>query len=160
MEVDEAQHYIDLWFGEYPELRVYHEKTIEFGRKHGYVESPLGRRRRLPELVAKDRYVRAEAERMAVNHPIQNPSSDVVVIAKNEMTRDEVFDDDFYVVMFIHDELVFEVKDDSKVEERAKVIKHYMENPPLKRDFDLTMRVPLLSSVKSGFSMTSLEKLI
>jgi DNA polymerase-1 len=160
MTTEEAQTYIDIWFGEYPELRVYHEQTIEFGRKHGYVESPLGRRRRLPELVAKDRYVRAEAERMAVNHPIQNPSSDVALMAGNEMGRDGVFNPDFLIAMFIHDELVFEVKDDSKVEDKAKVIKQYMENPPLKRDFNLVMRVPLLSSVKVGPNMASTEKLI
>jgi uracil-DNA glycosylase family 4 len=161
MTEQEAERYIRIWFRTYPELRDYHRKTIDFCKRYGYVESPLGRRRRLPEINSDDKWVRHEAERMAVNHPIQGPSSDVVLLCCNELLREEMLDPtEAFPVLFVHDELVFQVKDTSRIQDYAKAIKHAMENPPLKRDFGFRLRVPLASEIKAGPNLAKMETIM
>ncbi len=157
ISLETAKEWIASFFGKYKKIRVYHEKTIDFCRQFGYVESPLGRRRRLPEINSTDGYLRGEAERQAVNHPIQNPSSDVVLMASNTLIDEDYPYDDFRLSEFIHDELVFEVREDLELSFYAKRIKLAMENPPLKRDFDLTMKVPLLASIKIGKNLAEMH---
>jgi DNA polymerase-1 len=160
MTEDEAERYIRIWFQTYPELREYHKRTILFCRNYGYVESPLGRRRRLPEIAVDDIWLQREAERQAVNHPIQSSSSDVVLMSCNEILAEEMLDpNEAFPVLFVHDELVFQIKDDDKVEDRARIVKKAMENPPLERDFGFKMRVPLASEISIGPNLAQLETL-
>jgi len=140
-------------------LPIYHKRMIEFCREFGYVESPLGRRRHLPEINAQNKMIRREAERMAVNQPIQSPSSDVVLMAGNEIIDKDIDPEEFKMVMFIHDELVFQVKDNSKVEDYARLVKYEMENPQLERDFGFKMRVPLRAGVKVGKNAAEMKEL-
>lgn len=156
---EEAQLWISVFFGKYNRLVDYHERTIDFGRRHGYVESPLGRRRRLPELLSRDMVLRNEAERQAVNHPIQSPSSDVVLKASDEVDKKDLNPEEIRNILFVHDELIYEVKDNSKVEDYGKIIKHEMEHPPLERDFGVKMRVPLVAELKLGKNSYEMQKL-
>lgn len=155
----EAEEWIGIFFRKYGKLRTYHRKVIDFTRTHGYVDSPLGRRRRLPEINSEIAALRAEAERQAVNHPIQGPSSDVVLMALNSIEALNLNPEEFRVSLFVHDELIYEVKDTSKVEDYARIVKNAMENPPLQRDFGIQLSVPLVSSVKIGKNSASMEKL-
>ena len=122
----------------------------------GYVESPLGRRRRLPDIRSKDSLVRGNAERMAMNQPISSASSDTVLLAGIE-TKKQIKDPrEIRPILFVHDELVFEVKE-NKAEKWAKILKYEMENPPLERDFGYKMTIPLLAEPKAGENLSSLK---
>jgi uracil-DNA glycosylase family 4 len=157
---DQAQGWVDIFFGKYNRIPAYHERIIESCRENGYVESPLGRRRRLPEIYSTDKWLRLEAERQAINQPIQSPSSDAVLIAGNEMRRKGYLNpDEIKLVLFVHDELIFQVRDNSKLEDYAKMIKHEMENPPLKRDYGFELKVPLVSDVKQGRNLAKMEEM-
>jgi len=160
LTMSEADSWITIFFNTYRRLPIYHREIVELCRRQGYVESPLGRRRRLPEINSDEKFLRFEAERQAINHPIQSPSSDTVLIALNEMRRDGIFNpDEFRASLFIHDELVFEVKDNSKVTDYAKAVKHYMEHPPLERDFGVKLRVPLVADPKVGKNSAEMEEI-
>ena len=147
---DTAKKYIDAFFSMYPGLRTYQKETIAFCRRHGYVESVLGRRRRLPEITSKNDKDRAEAERQAVNHLIQSPSSDVVLMAGNEIVDADPNPEEFRLSLFVHDELISLVHEDADVEMYGRLVKEAMENPPLKRDFGYEMSVPLVADVEIG----------
>jgi len=155
----QAQKYIDAYFRKYQGLRPYHQRTIEFCRQNGYVESILGRRRRLPEINSSNDRDRMEAERQAVNHPIQSPSSDVVLMAGNELVDMDLNPEEFMLSMFIHDELVCLVREDADIMMYAKAVQSVMENPPLYRDFGYRMSVPLVAEVKIGPNLAELKTL-
>ena len=159
----QGQKWIDIFFQKYNRLRPYHRKTIDFCQKHGYVESMLGRRRRLPEINSRDRVLRSSAERMAINHPIQSPSSDAVLLSLAEMIADDVLDPAIVQPsLFIHDELIFEVKenrDGSNIVDVNKMVKHYMENPPFKRDFGFSLSIPLVADGKVGPNAAEMKEL-
>jgi uracil-DNA glycosylase family 4 len=151
LSFNQAQAWVDIFFRKYPRLKVYHRSIVESCRIHGYVESPLGRRRRLPEINSTEKFLRLEAERQAINSPIQSPSSDTVLIALNEMDKKDMFHPDYFMPsLFIHDSLIFEVKDCSKAEDYVKMVIHEMENPPLERDFGVKLLVPLKAEAEIG----------
>ena len=158
---DQAEAWIEIFFGKYDGLPVYHKDIVDFCVEHGYVESPFGRRRRLPEIYSNEDYIRSEAERQAINTPIQGPSSDTVLIALNELRRKKRLNPkECKPILFVHDELVFEVKDkDSIAEKYAKAIKEEMEHPPIKKLFNYTMKVPLLAEIKQGYNYGELSDL-
>lgn len=160
LSFDQAQAWVDIFFGKYSGLLQYHRDIVEFCRINGYVESPLGRRRRLPEINATDKMLRLGAERQAINSPIQSPSSDTVLIALDEMNRKEVFHPDYCMPsLFIHDSLIFEVKDCSKALDYAKMVIHEMEHPPLERDFGVKLLVPLKAEAEIGPNAAEMEEL-
>jgi uracil-DNA glycosylase family 4 len=160
LEYEQAEDWVNIFFGKYPGLERYHEEIVEFCRQKGYVESVFGRRRHLPEIHSNDKGVRWEAERQAINHPIQSPSSDTVLIALNESRKKEIFDPDyFFPVLFIHDSLVFLIKDCSRVTDYAGAIINEMENPPLKRDFGVELVVPLKAEAEIGQNLAEMEEL-
>jgi DNA polymerase I-like protein with 3'-5' exonuclease and polymerase domains len=106
--------------------------------------------------------LRGEAERQAVNHPIQSPSSDVVLLAHNTLfdmqSLADMSFDHFRLVLFVHDELVFEVREDLDISKYVKRVKEAMENPPLERDFGIKMLVPLATSPKVGHNLASMKE--
>jgi DNA polymerase I len=155
----QAQVYIETYFATYPGLRTYHKTTIEFARTHGYVEHVFGRRRRLPEINSRNDRDRFEAERQAVNHPIQGPSSDVVLMSGNEIVDMDLNPEEFRMSLFVHDELIFMVKETADVVKYGKLVKQAMENPPMYRDFGYKMSVPLISDVKVGKNLAETQPL-
>lgn len=159
LTIPEAELWISIFFRTYNRLPVYHRTTIEFCRRYGYVESPIGRRRRLPEINSKDTMLRLSAERMAINHPIQSVSSDTVLMADNEIGEQDYNPEEFKSSLFIHDELIYLVKDNSKVEDYGKILKYEMEHPQFERDFGYTLTVPMASDVKVGKNLVDMEVL-
>lgn len=156
---DEAELWIETFFGTYPGLRVYHERAIDFCRTHGYVESPLGRRRTLPEIRSTDQALRHEAERQAINAPIQSVSSDTVLMAANEIRKKDLNPEEFRLSLFIHDELVYLVKESADLQFYGRILKHELENPPFEKDFGFKLTVPLISDVKVGTNLVDCEDL-
>lgn len=159
ISIAEATKWIDIFFNKYKYIRKYHDETINFCRKYGYIEHCLGRIRRLPEIHSDDRYLRFEAERQAVNFPIQGPSSDTVLLAAGEINKLGINPDEFRLVLFIHDELVFEIKESIDLNKYAKIILHHMENPPLERDFGVKLKVPLRADIKIGKNLNDLKEM-
>jgi DNA polymerase-1 len=152
----EATEWRDAWFRKFKGIEPYRQKMIQIGLQKGYVESVLGRRRRLPELKSKDAYSRGFAERQAAHHPIASTSSDTIMLCGNESTKEKVDPKKVRPTLFVHDELVYEVKE-NMVDKWKDMMKYHMENPPLERDFNYKMRVPLSAEVKVGENLASLQ---
>jgi len=106
----EAGEIIQNYFKEYTGIKAYMNDQIAFARKHGYVETMLGRRRHLRDINSSNAVVRGFAERNAINAPIQGSSADMIKIAMirifNEMTRLGL---QSKMILQVHDELVFDV---------------------------------------------------
>ncbi len=133
----EAQEYMDLYFARYPGVRTYMEEARENAREKGYVETVFGRRLYLPEIKASNGARRKGAERAAINAPMQGTAADIIkmaMIAVDEWIQQEA-KDEVFMMMQVHDELVFEIKE-QYVDKHSQRIKQLMEQA-------VTLSVPL-----------------
>lgn len=148
----EAKEITTAYFARFPEVRTYIERTIEEGRRTGYVATILGRRRYMPGLVSGNYMLRAAAEREATNAPLQGSAADLMKLA---MVRiDRALTDaglDATMLLQIHDELIFEVHK-SQLGETASLVRDHMENA-------IALSVPLEVTLKSGRSWYDVEPL-
>lgn len=133
----DAQSYMDLYFERYPGVLHYMDKTREHAKEKGYVETVFGRRLYLPDIKASNGARRKGAERAAINAPMQGTAADIIKLAMlrvddwiNKEARDDVF-----MMMQVHDELVFEIRE-TKVDEAVAKITALMEQAA-------TLSVPL-----------------
>ena len=106
----EAQGYIDAYFERFPGIRAYMDKTIEFGREHGYVETLFGRKCHIRSLIDKNPMHRNFGERAAINAPIQGTAADVIRRAMIRMpdALKSAGLAETRMLLQVHDELVFE----------------------------------------------------
>jgi len=118
-----AKDYLDRYFARHAAVKAYWDETLESARSKGYVETLFGRRRYLPEIKAANKNRRDEAEREALNHPIQGTASDIVKAAMVRVVREVP---EAELLLQIHDELLFEVPA-GKAEELAKKVGKVME---------------------------------
>jgi len=81
ISMEEAEDFIENYFVRFPQILEYMEQTKEFARLHGYVETMFGRKRFVPEIHSNTPQLRAAAERMAINHPIQGSVADIMKMA-------------------------------------------------------------------------------
>jgi len=108
---DKAQEFIDAYFSGFPRVRAFIDSTLEIARQRGYVETMFGRRRMAPDLNNRNFQNRAEAERKAVNFPIQGTAADIL---KRAMLRvHKVLETPLdarapRMILTVHDELVIE----------------------------------------------------
>lgn len=160
--IGEAHKFYDDYFATFTTLSEYLEKTKGFARKHGYTETLFGRRRQFPEMKSPLPYVRAQAERMAINAPLQGTQADIIKLAMvraTKMLEDLDADNDARLLLQVHDELVYEIKTE-RVAELSKIIKDIMESVlPVSE----TNGVPVIASAKAGKSwgeMQNLENLL
>ncbi|VAW96055.1 DNA polymerase I [hydrothermal vent metagenome] len=109
----EAQSYIDLYFSRYPGVKDYMDQTREQAREQGYVETVFGRRLYLHEINATNAMRRQYAERTAINAPMQGTAADIIKFAMINLDK-IIYQQtlDIKMIMQVHDELVFEIKDD------------------------------------------------
>jgi len=108
----EAQEYVDLYFDRYPGVRKYMDDTRVRASEQGFVETVFGRRLYLPEINARNAQRRQYAERTAINAPMQGTAADIIkraMITVHEWLNTER--PGARMIMQVHDELVFEVKD-------------------------------------------------
>ena len=122
-----AKEFIDQYFEVYDGVKKYIDDTIEKTRELGYVETLLGRRRYLHDINATVVQIRKAAERMAVNTPLQGTAADLIKMAMIKISSLIENNDDIKMFLQVHDELVFEVKEEL-VKETALKIKDIMEN--------------------------------
>jgi DNA polymerase-1 len=141
----EAQHYIDGYFARHKGVKEYMDAIIEEVRAKGFVRTLFGRIRFIPEINNSDLSVRQLGERAAMNTPIQGTAADIIKMAMINITgkiRERGLAS--RLIMSIHDELVFEVKED-EMNELEKLIKEEMEHV-------VTLSVPLKVSIGKGMS--------
>ncbi len=127
---EEAEDFIAKYFAVFNELHDYLQNTIALTKNFGYTETLFGRRRYLPEINATHPGLKAQAERMAINHPIQGTAADLIKMAMINLEKKikENFKlDEVRMLLQIHDELVFEIKE-NVLEKAKKIIKQEMEN--------------------------------
>ncbi len=126
----EAHRYLDDYFETFSTLAAYLESTRGYARKYGYTETLFGRRRQFPEMKSPLPYVRAQAERMAINAPIQGTQADIIKLAMvriDAMLRERGMREDAHLILQVHDELVYEVRK-GKEAELVPAIKGIMES--------------------------------
>ena len=126
---EEAQSFLNAYFNTFTRLADYLEETKEFARKHGYTETLFGRRRHFPGIKSHAPFIRAQAERMAINAPIQGTAADVLRVAMNEVyeyLQKETYLEQVHMLLPVHDELVFEISD-AEVESRIPDLVSIME---------------------------------
>lgn len=143
---EEARRFIDEYFHDFAGIAAYIEKIKHTARAQGFVESFYGRRRYIPEIASPNPRIRSEAERMAVNMPIQSTATGDIIkmamIAADAWVKKEKLEDDARLLLQVHDELVFEIKKDAAAGAVPK-IKEIMEHV-------VQLKVPLVVDAKSG----------
>jgi DNA polymerase I len=125
----EAQAFLDAYFQTYPGIRRYVDETIAKAREQGYVETLLGRRRYFPILKNRSGSApdRQQAERAAINHPIQGTAADIIKMAMIRLhaaLRERGLRS--RMLLQVHDELVLEVPD-GELAEAASLVREVME---------------------------------
>lgn len=146
----EAKEITAAYFARFPQVRAYIERTIDEGRRLGYVSTILGRRRYMPGLTSGNYMLRAAAEREATNAPLQGSAADLMKLAMVRIDRAlEATPYDATMLLQIHDELIFEVKrsDRNRV---AALVREHMENA-------IELSVPLEVTLKSGRNWYDVE---
>ncbi|OFC71659.1 DNA polymerase I [Alteromonas confluentis] len=121
---NDAQSYMDLYFERYPGVLRYMDETREHAKEKGYVETVFGRRLYLPDIKASNGARRKGAERAAINAPMQGTAADIIKLAMlkvDEWIQKEA-GDDVYMMMQVHDELVFEIRESVVDEMKAKIV--------------------------------------
>lgn len=146
---EEAKKIREAYFAKYSNLPYWHERQRRVVQKLGYVRSPLGRKRRLPEVNSTEDSLRAEAERQAINSPVQAVPPDLTHLAVAKLSTMPDFWEECFIVAQVHDALLFEIREDV-VDKWAPIIKEAMENPPLKELFDLEFSVPIEVEITVG----------
>ena len=141
----EARQLIDGYFETYPGVKAFMDNCISMARDQGYVETMYGRRRYLPDILSRNSVVRGNAERNAINSPIQGSAADVIKIAmvriQEAMTQAGLRSS---MILQVHDELNFEVWPE-ELEQMKKIVRSEMENAT-------TLQVPLTVDMGSGAS--------
>lgn len=138
MSMFEAKSYIEKYFKQYPGIKDYMDRTIEFAKNHGYVLNIFGRKCMLPMIKNSSYTARGFAERAAINAPLQSSAADIIKKAIVCLPEDIAQ----YLILQIHDELLFEVPEDM-VEAISLVIKRTMESV-------IALSVPLTVDVSHG----------
>ena len=109
----DAQKYMDLYFERYPDVLTYMEKTRVEAKDRAYVSTVFGRRLYLPDINASNGARRKGAERAAINAPMQGTAADIIKKAMLAVDKwiDSIPEDEVRMIMQVHDELVFEIKE-------------------------------------------------
>lgn len=138
----EAKEIIARYFERFPKVKQYINDTITSARASGYVETLLGRRRFLPDLNSSNQNIRQNAERQAINMPIQGTAADMIKLAMIHI--DGAFSAkelESRMLIQVHDELVFEVKKKEEKEVRSLVTKHMQQSLKLSVPLEIEIGV-------------------
>ena len=143
IEKKEASKYYKGYFKTYSNIKPYFEKELELATENLFVESLSGRRMSAIEIKSDNSFIRSHAEKAASNAKIQGTASDIIKDAMLEIFKYKIqkgFDGNLLIQ--VHDELVFEIKEDDAVE-LGNVFKEIMENV-------IKLKVPLIVEVGIG----------
>ena len=147
---DEAEATRTAFFQAYPDLPRWYAKQKRLAREYGRVETPMGRVRHLPDIYSPDRSVKAEAERQAINSPVQGFASDMLLFGMvliHDKFREHNIDG--YVIGTVHDACNFDIAE-RDLSRALPIIKKTLENLPLDEKFDVHLDVPIIADLKVG----------
>ena len=139
----ESQEMITRYFERYKKVKEYLDGQIQFARDNGYVCSLMGRKRKLPDIHSKNAGIRGNAERMAMNTPIQGTAADLMKLAMTEIDRR--LEKDGYsskLIIQVHDEVVLDCLK-SEIDDVQKMVCKVMEEV-------CQLSVPLKVSAATG----------
>jgi DNA polymerase-1 len=142
---NDAQHYMDKYFERFPGVLKYMEDTRKQAKDQGYVKTLFGRRLPLPDIKASNGARRKGAERAAINAPMQGTAADIIKKAMLQVAdwiQKNNCQDDVRMLMQVHDELVFEIKE-AKLDDYIKELTAVMENAA-------RLDVPLIAEAGKG----------
>ncbi|MDA0768998.1 MAG: DNA polymerase I [Chloroflexi bacterium] len=150
LSAEEGQRFIETYFGSYPGIRTYIDRTKEKVKADGYVETLLGRRRYIPEVRSTNGNIRNAGERMAINMPIQGTAADIIKIAMIAI-QDRLEEKGLRSKMIIqvHDELIFEVPRE-ELQQMREMVNELMPA-------SMELAVPLDVALKTGDSWGQME---
>lgn len=150
---DDARTFMDDYFTRFSGVARYMEQTRKQVADEGVVSTLMGRRRPLPDIASGIPQLVAQAERMAINHPIQGTNADIlkVAMASLDVRMREKFGDDVRLLLQVHDELVFEIKK-NQVKKAAAQAKEIMEQT-------FRLNVPLIVDATSGPNWSDMNEL-
>lgn len=155
---EEAQEFLNAYFNTFTRVAEYLEETKAYARQNGYTETLFGRRRYFPGIRSSAPFIRAQAERMAINAPVQGTAADIMRIAMNEVyeyIKQEQLEKEIHMLLQVHDELVFEIREKNRDMYIQKIVE-IMEGVLRGRD---DRGVPIEVSVGCGDSWGELEHL-
>lgn len=146
----EAKEYITMYFARFAKVKSFLDGLKEECEKNGYAETMYGRKRYLPDIHSQNRTIKANAERVAINSPIQGTAADIIKLAmveiqqtlKNEGLKSKM-------ILQVHDELIFECPD-NEVEQMKDIVKKGMEGI-------VKLKVPLTVDVGVGTNWFDLK---
>ncbi|MCB9808853.1 hypothetical protein H6776_00450 [Candidatus Nomurabacteria bacterium] len=141
----EAQSFYNAYFEQFPAITKYLEDTKEFARTHGYTETMFGRKRFFSNITSKLPFIRAMAERMAINAPIQGTEADLIKLVMHQIDQwitKHKLETEVKMVMQVHDEIVFEIKDE-KIEEVVPELVKLMQSAFDQDWIDITPALPI-----------------
>jgi DNA polymerase-1 len=149
-----AREFITKYLADFYGVARYIDATKEKAHKEGFVETLFGRRRYLPDIFSTIPQMQAQAERMAINQPIQGTGADLLKMAMIKIydyMNENLPHDKARMLLQVHDELVFEIREDL-INEIAPKFKELMESV-------YTLSVPLTVDVKCGQNWQEVEPL-
>ncbi len=155
----EAQTFYDAYFENFSGVRDFIDNTKAFAGKHYFTETLFGRKRRFPGLRSNMQFLRAFAERMASNAPLQGTQADIIKLAirfaDEDLTKAGI-DGKANLILQIHDELVYEV-DESLAEQAEKIIRAAMENVFERSYINYKPVVPILVASGKGETLYDIK---
>ena len=141
------------FFNTYPALVDWHDRQRQIVKRRGYVMNPLGRLRRLDDINSSNEYFRAQAERQAINSPVQSLASDLMLMSLIELdgyvnhpslNRGKFIS----IIGTVHDSILLLVHKEI-LEQTCEHVKNIMENPKIS-PYDFELKVPLVADIKVG----------
>ena len=139
----EGKEFIDIYFSKYPGILNYLDSVKSQCKSSGYIETLLGRRRYLPEINSRNFHLRSQAERAAINMPIQGTAADIIKVAMinidQQLTKLQMKSK---MILQVHDELIFEVPK-KELQEMESLVGELMPSA-------ISLEVPLEIEMKTG----------
>lgn len=146
----DAKDYITRYFERFSKVKSYLDELKEFAEQHGYSQTLFGRKRFLPDIHSKNRTIKANAERVAVNSPIQGTAADIIKMAmiqiQSELDSNNL---ETRMLLQVHDELIFEVPE-NEIDQVSSIVRHGMENV-------VELKVPLAVDMGVGSNWYDLK---
>ena len=139
----EAREYIEKYFARYTGIKNFIDETIKTAKEKGFVTTMFNRRRALPEILSGNYNIRSNAERMAMNTPIQGTAADIIKLAMIKTSKAlKAAGLKSRILFQVHDELVIETTEE-EAPKVSKIVKDAMENV-------VELKVPLTVDVHTG----------
>lgn len=152
---EEAQKFYDNYFNQFSGVRDYLENVKISAKKNSYTETLFGRKRYFKDINSRIPFLASMAERTAINAPVQGTAADIIKLAILFVSQDlkaSNLQDKVFILLQIHDELVFEIKEEV-LEEAIPIIKNAMERVLSRSYLNYKTDIPILVNYKIGDSL-------